>query len=66
MQVTGPVKNGKGSYMSKKPGLYKNIHAKRKRIKEGSGEKMRDKGDPGAPAPGTFEKIRKQMRKKKR
>jgi len=49
-----------------KPGLYSNIHAKRKRIKEGSGEKMRDKGDPGAPAPGTFEKIRKQMRKKKK
>ena len=29
----------------KKKGLYANIHAKRKRIKAGSGEKMRKKGD---------------------
>ena len=29
--------------------LYENIHAKRKRIKEGSGEKMRKKGAKGAP-----------------
>ena len=28
-----------------KRGLYANIHAKRKRIKAGSGEKMRKKGD---------------------
>ena len=27
--------------MAKKKGLYANIHAKRKRIKAGSGEKMR-------------------------
>ena len=30
-------------------GLWANIHAKRKRIKEGSGEKMRKKGSKGAP-----------------
>ena len=30
-------------------GLWANIHAKRKRIKEGSGEKMRKKGAKGAP-----------------
>jgi len=35
--------------MSKNPGLWPNIHAKRKRIKSGSGETMRNKGDKGAP-----------------
>ena len=34
----------------KKKGLYANIHAKRKRIKAGSGEKMRKPGDKGAPS----------------
>ena len=34
----------------KKRGLWDNIHAKRKRIKAGSGEKMRKPGDPGAPS----------------
>ena len=29
--------------------LYENIHAKRKRIKDGSGERMRKKGAKGAP-----------------
>ena len=32
-----------------KPGLYANIHAKKKRIKAGSGETMRKKGEKGAP-----------------
>ena len=32
-----------------KRGLYANIHAKRKRIKKGSGEKMRKPGSKGAP-----------------
>jgi hypothetical protein len=35
--------------MGKKPGLWANIHAKRKRIKAGSGEKMRKPGSKGAP-----------------
>ena len=35
--------------MAKKPGLYANIHKKRKRIKAGSGEKMRTPGAKGAP-----------------
>ncbi len=30
-------------------GLWANIHAKRERIKKGSGEKMRKPGSPGAP-----------------
>tara|TARA_R110002020_G_scaffold79079_3_gene198441 strand:- start:565 stop:894 length:330 start_codon:yes stop_codon:yes gene_type:complete len=34
----------------KKKGLWDNIHAKRKRIKAGSGEKMRKRGDKGAPS----------------
>jgi hypothetical protein len=34
----------------KKRGLWDNIHAKRKRIKAGSGEKMRKPGDKGAPS----------------
>ena len=32
-----------------KRGLYANIHAKRKRIAAGSGEKMRTPGSPKAP-----------------
>ena len=37
-----------------KKGLYANIHAKRKRIKEGSGEKMRSPGSKGAPSKQDF------------
>ena len=37
-----------------KRGLYANIHAKRKRIKAGSDEKMRKVGDPGAPSKQDF------------
>ena len=44
--------------------LYKNIHAKRKRIAAGSGEKMRKKGAKGAPAKGIFAKIAKSEKKK--
>ena len=33
----------------KNQGLWANIHAKRKRIKAGSGEKMRKPGSKGAP-----------------
>jgi len=35
-------------------GLYANIHAKRKRIAKGSGEKMRPVGKPGAPTAQAF------------
>jgi len=31
--------------------LWANIHKKRQRIKRGSGEKMRKKGEKGAPTP---------------
>ena len=33
-----------------KKGLWANIHAKRKRIKAGSGERMRKPGSKGAPS----------------
>jgi hypothetical protein len=47
-------------------GLYANIHAKRKRIAEGSKEKMRKPGTPGAPTADAFKKAAKTaMRKKK-
>ena len=46
--------------------LYRNIHAKRKRIEKGSGEKMRKKGAPGAPARDAFAKIRQSENRKKR
>lgn len=37
-----------------KVGLYANIHAKRERIKQGSGEKMRKVGSKGAPTKQAF------------
>jgi len=42
--------------MSKKRGLWDNIHAKRRRIAAGSGERMRKPGSKGAP---TDENIKK-------
>ena len=37
-----------------KKGLWANIHAKRKRIKNGSGERMRKPGEKGAPTDADF------------
>jgi hypothetical protein len=42
-----------------KPGLYANIHAKRARIKQGSGEKMRQAGEQGAPTAKAFKQAAK-------
>mgnify|MGYP000592634773 CR=1 FL=1 len=42
-----------------KKGLYANIHAKRKRIKAGSNEKMRKKGAKGAPTASNFRRAAK-------
>ncbi len=50
---------------SKKKGLYDNIHAKRKRIKAGSGEKMRKPGEKGAPTSKQFKKAAKTAKKRK-
>jgi hypothetical protein len=40
-------------------GLYANIHAKRARIKAGSGEKMAKKGDEGRPTAKDFKESAK-------
>ena len=48
----------------KKKGLYANIHAKRKRIKSGSGETMRKKGSKGAPTDKQFKKAAKTAKSK--
>jgi hypothetical protein len=40
--------------MATKPGLYSNIAAKKERIKNGSGEKMRKVGAKGAPTKQAF------------
>ena len=51
----------------KKPGsagLYAAIHAKRERIKAGSGEKMRKPGSPGAPTAKSFRLAAKSAKKK--
>ena len=42
-----------------KRGLYANIHAKRKRIAAGSGEKMRKVGSKGAPTAAQFKQAAK-------
>ena len=42
-----------------KSGLYANIHAKRRRIKAGSGEKMRKVGSKGAPTAANFARSAK-------
>ena len=46
-----------------KQGLYANIHAKRKRIAEGSGEKMRKVGSKGAPTAKAFKQAEKTAKK---
>jgi hypothetical protein len=45
-------------------GLYANIHAKRQRIKSGSGERMRKAGSKGAPTSSNFKKAAKTAKKK--
>ena len=49
----------------KKKGLYANIHAKRKRIAKGSGEKMRKPGSKGAPTAKAFKRSAKTAKKRK-
>jgi hypothetical protein len=49
--------------MATKPGLYSNIHAKKERIKKGSGEKMRKVGSKGAPTAKAFKQSAKTAKK---
>lgn len=51
--------------MASKPGLYANIHAKRERIKSGSGEKMRKPGSAGAPTNKAFKESAKTAKRNK-
>ena len=48
---------------TKQQGLWANIHAKRERIKDGSGEKMRKPGSKGAPTAKAFKKSAKTSKK---
>ena len=52
--------------MAKARGLYANIHAKRKRIKAGSGEKMRRPGAKGSPTAANFKRAAKTAKKVKK
>jgi len=62
-----PVKVGKEFVKAdnmKEGGLYANIHAKRERIAEGSGEKMRRAGSKGAPTAEAFRESAKTVKMK--
>jgi len=49
-----------------KQGLYANIHAKRERIKKGSGEKMKKAGQEGRPSAQDFKDAAKTAKKPRR
>jgi len=51
--------------MATKPGLYSNIWAKRRRIAEGSGEKMNRVGSKAAPTAADFKLAAKTAKTKK-
>jgi hypothetical protein len=56
----GTRKSGKSKVeMLMKNGLYANIHAKRERIKAGSGEKMAKKASEGRPSAQDFKDAAK-------
>ena len=50
----------------KRAGLWANIHAKRKRIKRGSGERMRKPGSKNAPSAQAFKQSAKKKKKRKK
>ena len=50
---------------AEKPGLWANIHAKRERIKRGSGERMRKPGEKGAPSAADIKSAGADDKKKK-
>jgi hypothetical protein len=51
--------------VKKKPGLYANINAKRRRIQAGSNEKMSKPGTKGAPTAKAFKRSAKTAKKRK-
>jgi len=52
--------------MAKAKGLYANIHAKRNRIKAGSGETMKRPGAKGFPTAANFKRAAKTAKKVKK
>jgi len=56
-------KDGDKFQMFAEGGLYENINAKRKRIANGSGEKMRKVGSKGAPSAFDFKQSAKTAKK---
>ena len=64
--MPGHYGDDKKKKAKKKPGLYANIHAKRKRIEAGSGEKMRKPGSKGAPTAKAFKQAAKTAKKRKK
>ena len=52
--------------MAKRPGLYANIHAKRKRVAASKGKlRMRKKGEKGAPSDAQFKAAAKTAKRRK-
>jgi hypothetical protein len=51
---------------AKKPGLYANIAAKRRRIEAGSDERMARKGEAGRPSAAAFKAAAKTAKRRKR
>jgi hypothetical protein len=49
----------------KKPGLYANIAAKRRRIEAGSDERMARKGEAGRPSAAAFKAAAKTAKRRK-
>lgn len=49
------------TFIQEKRGLWDNIHAKRERIKRGSGERMRKPGSKGAPTAQNFKDAQEEV-----
>lgn len=63
MAIALSEKKAAGYKEGGRPGLWENIHAKRERIKEGSGERMRKPGSKGAPTAQDFKDASAKMKK---
>jgi len=61
--AAGPLEQDGSVEMKEKPGLYANIRAKRERIAEGSGERMRKTGSKGSPTAAAFRASAKTAKK---
>ena len=66
MGHSSPLHCNEHNFIMAKRGLYANIHAKRKRIAGGSGEKMRKPGSKGAPTAQNFKDAAKTAKGKRR